>query len=129
MNKTVCFILGIVTGVILTFVGLFVIGLVNQKSGENDPVKYLEKPVSYENKSETSFSVFQVFENAALATEESGRFGEKVFFDGNTVMILGEDFYSDQVVKIKNPMRVGTFSYTNKGGMPMTVPVVDGEME
>lgn len=129
MNKTVCFILGIVTGVVLTLVGLVVIGLANQNSSDNVPVQYLEKPVSYENKKETSFSVFQVFEHAALATEESRRFGEKVFFDGNTVMILGEDFYSDQVVKIKNPMRVGTFSYTNKGGMPMTVPVVDGEME
>ena len=48
---------------------------------------------------------------------------------GNTVLIPGEGFYTDQIVTIKNPKRVGTYSYTNKGGVPMTVPVVNGEME
>lgn len=129
MNKTVCFILGIVTGVILTFVGLFVIGLVNQKSGENDPVKYLEKPVSYENKSETSFEVFQVFGNAALAREESDRIDDDVMYLGNTVVILGENYYTDQVITIKNPQRIGTYSYTTNSGIPMTVPVIDGKKE
>lgn len=47
----------------------------------------------------------------------------------NTVVLLGENFYSDQVVTVKNPQRIGTYSYTNKGGMPMTVPVIEGEME
>ncbi len=50
-------------------------------------------------------------------------------YNGNTVMILGEDFYSDQVVIVKNPMRVGTYSYTNRTEMPMTVPVIKGEMK
>lgn len=49
MNKK-SFFLGLITGVILTFVGLFVIGIVNQSSGNNDPIQYLEKPVSYEKK-------------------------------------------------------------------------------
>ncbi len=48
---------------------------------------------------------------------------------GNTVVILGENFYSDQVITINKPQRVGTYSYTNKGGMPMTVPVIDGDMK
>lgn len=48
--------------------------------------------------------------------------------NGNTVIILGENYYSDQVVIVKNPQRVGTYSYTNKGGMPMTVPVIDGNI-
>lgn len=52
----------------------FVIGLINQNSAENDdPVKFLEKPVSYENKEETSFKVFQVLGNAALANEISNK--------------------------------------------------------
>ena len=46
---------------------------------------------------------------------------------GNTVVILGENFYSDQVITINNPQRVGTYSYTNNGGIPMTVPVIDGD--
>jgi len=126
MNKK-SFFLGVVTGVVLTFAVLFVIGLVNQNSTENDPVQYLEKPVSYENKSETSFKVFQVLGSAALANEISNN--KYKWFNGNTVVILGENYYSDQVVNVKKPMRVGTYSYTNKGGMPMTVPVIDGEME
>ena len=126
MNKK-SFFWGVLTGAVLTFVILFVIGLAKENS--SDPIQYLEKPVSYENKTETSFEVFQVLGNAALATEESSRYGEDVLFNGNTVMILGENFYSDQIVTVKNPRRVGTYSYTNNGGMPMTVPVIDGEMK
>ena len=128
MNKK-SFFWGVLTGVVLIFAVLFVIGLVNQNSADNDPVQYLDKPVSYENKKETSFKVLQVLGNAALATEASDEIGGDVMYYGNTVVILGENYYSDQIVKVKNPQRVGTYSYTNKGGMPMTVPVIDGEME
>ncbi len=126
MNKK-SFFLGVVTGIVLTFVVLFVIASVNQNS--SDPIQYLEQPVSYENKAESSFKVFQVLGNAALAREASDRIGGDVMYLGNTVVILGENFYSDQVITINKPQRVGTYSYTNKGGMPMTVPVIDGEMK
>ena len=125
MNKK-SFFLGILTGIVLTFAVLFVIALVNRNSVATDPIQYLEQPVSYEDKAKTSFKVFQVLGNAALATEESDRIGGDVVYLGNTVMILGDNFYSDQVVTIKNPQRVGTYSYTNNGGMPMTVPVIEG---
>lgn len=128
MNKK-SFFWGVLTGAVLTFAVLVVIGLVNQNSADNDPVQYLEKPVSYENKKETSFKVLQVLGNAALAKEASDEIGGDVMYLGNTVVILGENYYSDQIVKVKNPQRVGTYSYTNNGGMPMTVPVIDGEME
>ena len=128
MNKK-SFFWGVLTGAVLTFAVLIVIGLVNKNSADNDPIQYLEKPVSYENKTETSFEVFQVLGNAALAREESDRIGDDVMYLGNTVVILGENFYSDQIVTVKNPRRVGTYSYTNNGGMPMTVPVIDGDMK
>lgn len=121
MNKK-SFIWGIVTGIALTFVALFIIGLIKQSS--TDPIQYLEQPISYENKKETSFKVFQVLGNAALANEVSDK--RLDLYLGNTVVILGENYYSDQVVTFKKPMRVGTYSYTNKGGMPMTVPVING---
>ena len=124
MNKK-SFFLGVVTGIVLTFVGLFVVGLVNQNSADNDPIQYLEQPVSYENKKEASFQVFQVLGNEALAKEES----EYDMYLGNTVVILGKNFYSDQIITLKNPQRIGTYSYTNKGGIPMTVPVLEGEMK
>ena len=127
MNKK-SFFLGVLTGVVLTFV-LYVIGLVIQKSADNDPIQYLKKPVSYENKKEASFEVFQVLGNAALTSEASDTIGKDVMYLGNTVLVLGENFYSDQVITIKNPRRVGSYSYNNNAGIPMTVPVVIGEME
>ncbi len=105
---------------------MFVIALVKQNSDENDSIQYLEQPVSYENKKETSFKVFQVLGDAALASEISNP--EYKWYNGNTVVILGENYYSDQVVIVKNPQRVGTYSYTTKGGIPKTVPVIDGNI-
>ena len=127
MNKK-SFFLGVLTGIVLAIVGLFAIGLVNQNS--SDPIQYLEQPVSYENKTETSVKVFQVLGgNAALAHEASDWIGDDVMYLGNTVLILGDNFYSDQIVTINNPQRIGTYSYTTNGGMPMTVPVIDGNMK
>ena len=122
MNKK-SFFIGIVVGVILSVATVCIVGLINKNKNE-DPVKYLETPVSYEDKTEASFQIFQVLGNAALASESS-EFG---MYLGNTVLILGENFYDDQIVMIKNPQRVGTYSYTNNGGMYKTVPVLDGDM-
>lgn len=118
------FIWGVVTGIVLTIAGLFVAGLISQYSS----VQYLEEPISYENKTETSFKVFQVLGNAALATEASDRYSNVSYY-GNTVLLLGEDFYCEQIVTIKNPQRVGSYSYTNKGGRSMTVPVIEGDIK
>lgn len=126
MNKK-SFFLGVLTGVILTFIVMFIIALSNNSYDASNDIQYLEKPVSYEDKTETSFKVFQVLGNAALASEVTDK--EYKLYNGNTVVILGENFYSDQVVTVKNPRRVGTYSYTNNDGMPMTVPVIDGEMK
>lgn len=121
------FFLGMVTGIILTLAGLFVIGLTTQDS--SDPIQYLEQPISYENKKKATFQIFQVLGNAALAREASDRIGDNALYLGNTVVILGENFYTDQVVTINNPQRLGTYSYTNNGGIPMTVPVIDGDLK
>jgi hypothetical protein len=126
MNKK-SFFIGMLSGVVLTIVALFVIGFVRQKNNEDDAIQRLEKPVSYENKKITSFKVFQVIgEDAALAKEISDK--ELDMYLGNTVVLIGKDFYSDQVITIKNPQRTGTYSYTNNGGMPMTVPIIEGEI-
>jgi hypothetical protein len=114
------------SGIVLTIVALFVIGFVRQKNNEDDAIQRLEKPVSYENKKKTSFKVFQVIgEDAALAKEISDK--ELDMYLGNTVVLIGKDFYSDQVVTMKNPQRTGTYSYMNNSGMPMTVPIIEGD--
>ena len=127
MNKK-SFFLGVVTGVVLTFVVLFIIGWLNMKSGIDNQIQYLENPVSYENKVEASFEISQVIGEAALAREASDNIGGDVLYYGNTVLIFGKNFYSDQKITIKNPMRIGTFSYTTNGGLDMTVPVIEGEI-
>ena len=106
------FFLGLVTGILLTFAFIFIIGLANSNSDASDEIQYLENPIAYENKKETSLKVFQVFDDAALAREASDKIGDDVVYLGNTIVILGENFYTDQIVKVKNPQRVGTYSYT-----------------
>ena len=126
MNKK-SFFIGMLSGVVLTIVALVVIAFVRQKNNEDDAIQRPEKPVSYENKKITSFKVFQVIgEDAALAKEISDK--ELDMYLGNTVVLIGKDFYSDQVITIKNPKRIGTYSYTNNGGMPKTVPIIEGEI-
>lgn len=126
MNKK-SFFLGAATGIVLTIAVLLVVELVNRNSADDEPIQYLENPETYENKNETSFQVFQVIGDAALAREiSSEEFG---LYLGTTVLLLGENYYSDQVVKMENPQIIGTYSYTNKGGRPMTVPVLEGTME
>ena len=126
MNKK-SFFIGMLSGVVLTIVALVVIAFVSKKASEDDAVQRLEKPVSYENKKITSFKVFQVLgEDAALAKEISDK--ELDMYLGNTVVLVGKDFYSDQVVTMRNPQRTGTYSYMNNSGIPMTVPIIEGEI-
>ena len=72
MNKK-SFFFGVITGVVLTIVVLYFIGSVNQDIDITYQVKYLDNPVSYEDKTETSFEVFQVLGNAALANERTDK--------------------------------------------------------
>lgn len=123
------FIFGFLTGAVVTVIALGFIGMALNKSTDEpvatEPVgiEYLQSPTSYENKTEATFKVFQVVDGAALATEKSE--DDFDMYLGTTVMLLGENFYSDQIVNVKNPQRVGTYSYTNNAGMPKTVPVID----
>lgn len=126
------FFIGFASGIVLTLVALFVIGVIIQNYETNVPVQRLDNPVCYENKTETSFKIFQVFSNGALAKEISDEkeiSGEEMkWYLGNTVVVLGKNYYDDQILTVKNPQRVGTYSYINKDGMSMTVPVIDGEI-
>ena len=121
MNKK-SFIIGMVMGIALTFGFFLIVGYFTQQQ-KNNSIQYLEKPVSYEDKEIASFEVIQVIDqNAALASDEgvSGLY--------NKVVLLGSDFYSGQTITLINPQRIGSYSYTSVGGMPMTVPIVKGEI-
>ena len=122
------FLIGMLTGVVLTIAALYVVNFLINKESAGGAIQYIEKPVSYENKKETSFKVFQVIgEDAALAKEISNIDELSDMYLGNTVVLTGKDFYNDQVITIKNPQRIGTYSYTSNRDIPMTVPIIAGD--
>ena len=128
-KKILCF----VGSIIGSFIALIIVGMIilNPKDSDTvqdcDPIVYLEKAESYENKKETSFKVFQVLSDAALMREVSDKEYERYF--GKIVLVYGKYFYDDQVVTVRNPRRVGTYSYISKSDENMTVPIIEGEME
>lgn len=115
------FFLGVIVGMLVIII---IDGLENRKSRDNDRVRYFEESVSYEGKKETSFEVYDVLGNAAIATEISLNYGKHKNYNGKFVLIRGEDFYDGQVINVRNPQRVGTYQY-----MLNTVPIIEGEME
>ena len=115
------FFLGVIIGMVVIII---IDGLENRKSKDNDRVRYFEESVSYEDKKETSFEVYDVLGNAAIATEISLNYGKHKNYNGKFVLIRGEDFYDGQIINVKNPKRVGTYRY-----MLNTVPIIEGEME
>ena len=128
---TEIFFVGVMVGVILTFVGLMVFRLIRWffDTEDGDPVRYLDEPVSYEGKEETSFKVFQVLNDGALAAEISCKHDNCDEYNGKTVFIRGKDFYDGQFVNVKNPQRVGIYRYTTSENSDMSVPIIEGEME
>lgn len=96
------------------------------KEDDESPLIFFETPISYENKKETSFKVFQVlFEGGALAMERSDNTYSEIYL-GKVVFLAqaGCHFYNDQIVVVKKPVMVGTFTYTTKSGSDKTVPII-----
>lgn len=128
-KKILIYIAGIATGVILTL-GVLAFIAPPPKPDKNVIIDF--DTISYENKKSTSFKVFQVLGNAALANEVSDKHYK--WYNGKTVLLLNGQFYCDQVVELENPKQVGTYSYQTKekevfgttvGGDMKTVPVID----
>ena len=113
------FFLGVIVGMLVIII---IDGLENRRS--KDYVRYFDESVSYEDKEEASFEVFQVLSDAALATEISLNYGKHKNYNGKFVLIRGEDFYDGQIINVRNPRRVGTYRY-----MSNTVPIIEGKIE
>lgn len=113
------FFLGVIIGMLVIII---IDGLENRKSKDN--VRYFDESVSYEDKGEASFEVYDVLDNAAIATEISLNDGKHKNYNGKFVLIRGEDFYDGQIINVRNPRRVGAYRY-----MSNTVPIIEGEMK
>ena len=132
MKKFLIFILGVIIGAVLMYFGIDYLPF--EKKGPKEKIEYFDNPISYENKKSTSFKVFQVTPYGALANEISNTTYK--YYSGTTVLIKNGKFYNDQVIDVKNPIQVGTFSYQTKenqvlgttvGGDYITVPIIDLE--
>lgn len=121
MNKWIIYVLGIITGIIITLVFAFCINLSN--NSKNSGLELFDTPGEYMDY--TQLRVFQVGQSgSALAyagTEDS--------YDEIALIIPNEEqrFYDDQKIVLKNDQcfqRVGTFKYRNNMGIESTVPAV-----
>lgn len=84
--------------------------------------KKLFTPIPFEDNKNARFEVFQSLDGYALARAgENHSFGWTYF--GAVVVLVG-NYYDEQIVKIKNPMIVGRYTYTSNDKMERTVPVI-----
>ena len=125
--EKVYFFVGALIGGVIAMITFELILTQNPKDNDCDPIVYLEKVESYEDKGETSFKVFKVLSDAALMREVSDKENKRYF--GKIVLIYGKYFYNDQVVTVRNPQIVGTYSYISKSDENMTVPIIEGKIE
>jgi len=117
------FFLGFVTGIILTFIVLYVFYFSSTKEGELQGLTLFKK--SGECITKRKLKVFQtVRTNAALA--EFGEYPNKML-----VLLINYDgvaYYDEQKIvipKSKCARRIGTYFYSTALGLQKTVPAVE----
>ena len=120
MKNFIVFILGLISGVILT-IGLIMILAIGTNESDKG-MTLLEQPG--ECMSTNSFSVTQVIdENAALAREID-------LFSDLLVLLVNDEgilYYDNQIISIpegKCARQVGVYKYTTHSGIEKTVPIV-----
>ena len=124
MKKWFIYLLGIITGVILTFVFAFCVNL-SSNSGIIG-LEMFEEPGDYMEYSQ--FEVFQVVESGCALAHADDSFGAIVFIIPNEK----QQFYDNQKIVLKNDQcaqHVGTYKYNTKMEIEKTVPavrIVDG---
>ena len=132
MGKLIYFILGIIVGVILTFLVLKAIDDYIEEEVDNPYHIQGLRMLETEGECITSkpIKVFQVLsDNSALAEESS--FPELNLYGGKTVLILndnGQTYYDDQIIEPKKCFRqYGIMKYETNDGTWKTVPAIKTE--
>lgn len=124
MKKWLIYVLGVITGVILTFAFAFCVNLSNNSGIIG--LEMFEEPGDYMEYSQ--FEVFQVVESGCALAHADESFGSIVFIIPNE----SQQFYDDQKIVLKNDQcaqHVGTYKYSTKMEIEKTVPairIVDG---
>lgn len=124
------FILGFLCGVLVTIGGVFALGYFAGGNSNSQDIVGLTRIENGENIQGKQFKIFQVLKpNVALA-HLTNKPEERYDSDEVLVLLVGEanaQFYDEQKITIpagKSIKRVGTYSYTSKGGLARTVPAV-----
>ena len=146
MKKAVDFILGLVTGVIITLCALYFIGKKANSTEDGETISvtmnkgmslYKDPGISLFDEpgvemSLRSFKVFQVLPNGtALAQSSEKSKVEYTFQYGDPIVFFlpeeGASYYDDQIIKCpvgKVTRQVGTYRYETKNDFVKTVPIV-----
>lgn len=128
MSKALSFFLGIITGVLLTLVTLFIIGkaIGAGQGSSDDGITMFEQPGDIIPAKK--FEVLQVVPNGALAHSEETEFGVSTF-TGPIVLLLSEGqntYYDGEVITVpkgKAVRQIGSYQYETRMGYK-TVPIV-----
>lgn len=121
-RKWVVYALGIVSGIALTFIVLYLMAGCSSSNG----VKYFEKPGDCI--STNSFKVFQVLDDGVALANEIEEYDLPT---GIVVLLINKDgkyYYDDQVIEIpegKCARQVGVYTYPTKMEIERTVPIVE----
>lgn len=119
MKKWVVYVLGIITGIILTFVFALCVNLSN--NSRTDGLEMFVEPGDCMDYSQ--LEVFQVVESGCALAHADESFGVIVFIIPNG----GQQFYDHQKINLDNgqcAQRVGTYKYIDNVGIERTVPAV-----
>ena len=119
MKKWLIYILGIITGIVLTFAFALCVQLSNNSGIIG--LEMFEEPG--ENMEYTQFEIIQVLDSGCALANADNTFDATVFIIPNEK----QQFYDNQKIVLKNEQcaqRVGTYRYTSKMGIEKTVPAV-----
>ena len=132
MKKWVVFLLGLISGVVLTLVTMVILAMGANTNANNNGVTLFDQPGECLNAK--AFEVMQVVDNNhALAHEvEWNDVLERYMQTGSGLLVLvtndnGEYYYDDQIIEIPQGMcmrQVGIYRYQTRMDMEKTVPIV-----
>ena len=119
MKKLLIYVLGIITGIVLTLAFAFCVNL-SENSGIIG-LEMFEEPG--ENMDYSQFEVLEVLESGCALVTADGTYNVNVLIIPNET----QQFYDNQKISIKNDQcaqRVGTYRYRTNNGIDKTVPAV-----
>lgn len=132
MKKWVVFLLGLISGVVLTLVTMVILAIGANTNANNNGVTLFDQPGECLNAK--AFEVMQVVDNNhALAHEvEWDDVLERYMQTGSGLLVLvtndnGEYYYDDQIIEVPQGMcmrQVGIYRYQTRMDMEKTVPIV-----